>query len=144
LSNSEELILASKIFSSDDSVALVVFKNKEEILRKQGKGVRPLFEAVDSSLDDLLNSTVGDRMVGRASALLCLYAHVTCVYAYRATQEAIQLLQNHDVEVLVGETIERISGRDGTGCIFEKMLADINDPEIAFQRIRRFFIGKQG
>lgn len=144
MSNTEELILASKVFSSDDSVALVVFKNKEEILRKQGKGVRPLFESVDSSFDDLIGATVGDRMVGRASALLCIYAKASCVYAYRATSEAVQLLQNHGVEVMVGETIDRIAGRDGTGCIFEKMLSDINDPTLAFQRIRRFFIGKQG
>ncbi len=121
-----------------------MFKNKEEILRKKGKGVRPLFEAVDSSLDDLLGATVGDRMVGRASALLCIYAKVACVFAYRATHEAVKLLENHGIEVLVEETIKRIAGRDGTGCIFEKMLTGIDDPQIAFQRIGEFFIGKQG
>lgn len=121
-----------------------MFKNKEEILRKQGKGVRPLFEVIDSSFDDLLGATVGDRMVGRASALLCIYSNVSSVFAYRATHEAVKLLEKHGIEVLVEETIERIAGRDGTGCIFEKMLTGIDEPELAFQRIGEFFIGKQG
>jgi len=89
---------------------------------------------------DIYNSVIGDRILGRASALLCRYANVQAVYSPQGTKTGIALLIMGGVPCQVDKLIPFINNRAGDGlCPFEKMLKDIDSPDDAYNKLKEFF-----
>jgi len=105
---------------------------------KKGEGIKPILETIEEMKDDLNGAVVGDKILGKASALLCAYANVGGVFALKATKTAIAVLIRAGIpgqtETLV-ETIEN-KKRDGM-CPFEKMLSNIDSPEEAYTILKK-------
>jgi hypothetical protein len=87
--------------------------------------------------DDIHDSVIGDRILGRASALLCRYTKVRAVYSPQATKTAIALLIMGSIPSQVDQLIPFIKNRDGNGlCPFEKSLQNINEPKEAYNVLK--------
>ena len=71
----EDMDVARDILSKTDC-SIVVVKNGNILTKKQGDGMRPILEAIDELREDMQGSIVGDRILGKASALLCVYSKV--------------------------------------------------------------------
>jgi hypothetical protein len=83
-------------------------------------------------------STVGDRILGKASALLCAYARVAGVYAPQATKTAIAVLIRANIPGQTDELIPYIKNKDDNDvCPFEKMLSDVDSPEEAYNILKK-------
>jgi len=121
--------------TSDMSV--VVVKNAQVLAKKQGNGISPILEVVEKLGESMHGAIVGDRILGKASALLCRYANVRGVYSPQATKTAIALLIMGGVPCQVDKMIPFIKNRDGTGmCPFEKILENIIEPETAYNILK--------
>ena len=132
----EDMGAARDILSKTDC-SIVVVKNANILTKKQGDGLRPILEAIDELREDMQGSIVGDRILGKASALLCVYSKVKGVYSPQATKTAVAVLIRAGILSQTEETIPYIKNRDGDDlCPFEKMLVDVNSPDEAFKILK--------
>jgi len=115
---------------------LVVFKSKN-------RGIQPMYKAVTDCLDQLENASVADRVIGRAAALLAIYSKVSNVYSDVISDNAVDLLQAHDIHVSHKVQVTNIKNRDKTDlCPIEKLSSTITDTDYdkLLDKIRLFLI----
>jgi hypothetical protein len=134
---SQEIIdglnLARDILQTSDS-SVVFIKNSQILVKKKGDGIRPLLEAIDELGEQTQGCIVGDRILGKASALLCRYANISAVYSPQGTKTAIALMIIGGVPSQIDQLIPFITNRFGDGmCPFEKMLENVTEPEEAYE-----------
>lgn len=117
--------------------SIVVVKDGEVLIKKKGDGIRPILEVIEELKEKIQGSIVGDRILGKASALLCRYSKVKGVYSPQATKTAIAVLIIAGIPSQIDEMIPYIKNRDGGDvCPFEKMLSDIDSPEEAYEILK--------
>jgi hypothetical protein len=137
----EDMDATRDILSKAD-YSIVVVKDGNILTKKQGDGIRPILEAIDELREDMQGSIVGDRILGKASALLCVYSKVKGVYSPQATKTAIAVLIRAGIPGQTDEIIPYIKNRYGDDvCPFEKMLLDVDAPEEAFEILKKTLLG---
>ena len=140
--NENDLNIARKTLSTTNN-SVVVVKNGEILLTKKGEGVRPLLEAIEELKEDMGGTVVGDRILGKASALLLRYSKVRGVYALQATKTALALLIIGGIPVQIDELIPFIQNRAKDGpCPFERMLEGVESPETAYNILKENVLKK--
>ena len=137
----KDLELAREVLSTTDS-SIVVISYGKIWKKKKGEGIKPILEVIEEMGEDIHGSVIGDRFLGRASALLCRYVKAQGVYSPQGTKTGIALLIMGGVPCQVGELIPQIMNRNGDGlCPFEKMLKDVGSPDEAYKILKEKVIG---
>ncbi len=135
--------LAEKTLKETQS-SIVVVKNNVVLLTKKGHGIKPLLETIDELKDTMQGCVVGDRVLGKASALLCVYAKVAGVYTPQATKTAIAVLIRSGIPGQSEELIPFIQNKNKDGlCPFEQLLQTIDKPEEAYTILKQKFSTKR-
>ena len=128
--------MARGIIQTSD-YAVVVIKNNKIICKKKGSGIKPFLEVIEELGDNIHDSIIGDRILGKASALLCRYAQAKAVYSPQGTKTAIALLIMGGIPSQIESMIPFIKNRSGDDiCPFEKMLENVNSPEVAYSILK--------
>ena len=123
------------IQTTEDSV--VVVKNGTILTIKKGVGIKPMLEVIDELGENLQGSCVGDRILGKASALLCVYGKVAGVYSPQATKTAIAVLIQAQIPGEADELVPFITNKTKDGiCPFEQLLKDIDSAEEAYRILK--------
>jgi len=131
-------IMATKGYS------IVVVKNKKTLFTKTGEGVKPILETIEELGERMHDTVVGDRVLGKASALLCRYSKVKGVYSPQATKTAIALLIIGGIPCQVDKVIPFIQNKSRAGyCPFEKMLEDVDSSEMAYKILKENVLKKK-
>ncbi|MCK5636044.1 MAG: DUF1893 domain-containing protein [Thermoplasmatales archaeon] len=137
-----DLELAREVLSTTDS-SIVVISYGKIWKKKKGDGIKPILEVIEEMGEDIHGSVIGDRILGRASALLCRYAKAQGVYSPQGTKTGIALMIMGGVPCQVDELIPQIMNRNGDGlCPFEKMLKDVDTPEEAYKILKDKVMGE--
>lgn len=124
------------LLKSDCSI--VVIKNNSILTQKKGNGIKPILDVIEELGSELKGSIIGDRILGKASALLCVYSEVSGVYSIQATKTAIAVLIRAGIPGETDEMIPYIKNKNGDDiCPFEKMLLNIDSPEEAFTVLKK-------
>ena len=132
----KDIALAQNVITNED-VSVVVVDNGKIWRKKKGQDIRPFLEVIEEMGDEIHYSVIGDRIIGRASALLCRYSKVRAVYSPQATKTAIALLIMGSIPAQVDKLIPFIKNRDGSGLYtFEKMLENIDEPKKAYNLLK--------
>lgn len=130
------LELARDIIQTSDC-SVVIIKNSQVICKKKGNGIKPILESIAELGERIRGSIIGDKILGKASALLCIYSNAKAVYSPQATKTAIALMLINGIPSQADVLIPRINNRDGTDiCPFEKMLENISSPEEAYNILK--------
>lgn len=120
-----------------DGKACVVIKDGVFVAVKDGKGVSPLLELLDSSPDLLKDAAVVDKIVGRAAAAICVVAGVKSVYGVTTSADAISFLSAHDIPCESLNTVPKILNREKNGlCPLDDSCKDLDDPAKMLDAIR--------
>lgn len=120
--------------------SVVVAKAGEVLGKGSGPMVKPLLQISEELGSDLKESSVADKVVGKAAALLLRYYDVAEVYAEIISEPAVEVLKPHVDKLCYDELVLTILNRDETApCPLEKLVSEIEDPELARQRILQFF-----
>ena len=136
-----DLELAREVLSNSDCSVVIISYGKIW-KKKTGDGIKPILEAIDEMGEDIHDSIIGDRILGKASALLCRYAKAQGVYSPQGTKTGIALLIMGGVPCQVDQLIQQINNRAGNGpCPFEKMLKDVTSPDDAYKILKEKIIG---
>jgi hypothetical protein len=132
----KDLELARKFLSETEN-SIVVIKYNKIWKHKKGQGIKPLLEVIAEMGEDIYDSVIGDRILGKASALLCRYSKAAGVYSPQGTKTAIALLIMGGVPCQVDELIPQIMNRYKNGpCPFEEMLKDVDSPDDAYKILK--------
>lgn len=127
-----DIELARKMIS-ENSLGLVAIKEGKVIMEAEDRGIRPFVQAVTDLGEKLRGAVIGDRVTGRASAMLCIYSGAVAVYTPLASDSAATELQLANIKLIADERTPRILNRQGTDmCPFEKMTEDLQSSNEVF------------
>lgn len=116
---------------------LVIVKEDKIIFESKRRGILGFIEAIDSLGLSLRGVAVADRIVGRAIALLCLYAGVRSLYALTLSREGKEVLERSGIRYTWEHIVDNILSPDGTHiCPFEEAARGINNPIEAYKKFR--------
>ncbi len=129
-----DLELAKKTLEKNDLTLVIAAKGKI-LFKTKMKGVTGFLTALQDHPDALADSSVADRVVGKAIALLCLYGKAGSIYAKTLSQKAKELLETK-VSLEYDSLVANILSVDGANiCPFERAVANISDPKEAYVKL---------
>lgn len=112
---------------------LVIYKNNASVITSNDRGVNSLIKLIKEDKSQLSGSLIADKVIGKAAALLMIYAGVKEIYAPIISKPALQTLLKHNVKIYYDKEVERIINRKGDGlCPMETLCLDIEKPEEAY------------
>lgn len=118
---------------------LVIVKNGRTVFETESKGIRGLLHVIEKLGRDLIGSSVADRIVGRAAAMLCVYSKAASVFAVTISEEGIKVLEDNKVFYRFENCVPNIFNQKGTNiCPFEKLVLGLTKPEEAYKKLKSF------
>lgn len=133
-----DLKLAKKTLR-ENNLSLVIIKQAGSLFESSASGIAGLLQAIEELQEELHESSVADRVVGRAAALLLAYSHVKEVYAATLSDEGLKVLKAHSVPVEHDDLVPKILDREGKNiCPFEEFSLSINSVDEAHPRLKAF------
>lgn len=133
-----DLELAKKILKKKD-LSLVIVKQGKPLFESSSSGIKGLLRAIEELRDSLRDSSVADKVVGRAAALLLIYSHVKEVYAATLSNEGLRVLSQYDVPVEHEGLVSMILDREGKNiCPFEEFSLTINSIDETYEKLKAF------
>lgn len=110
---------------------LVVYKDGKPTFYDE-RGIQPLLIQIKQGT--LKDAFVADRVVGKAAALLHVYAQVKEVYTPVLSKQAIPVYEKHNIPYTADKIIDNIRNRTNTDlCPMEKKVQNVNDPAEAYR-----------
>jgi hypothetical protein len=133
----QDLTLAKKRLSKEKNLTLIIVKNGEIIFETSSHGISGFLEAFEKLGGTIHGASVADKVVGKAIALLCVYANVKMVYAVTLSREAKTFFEKHGVYHEWEMLVENILDFKKAGiCPFEKLATEISNPNEAYKRLK--------
>jgi hypothetical protein len=128
----KDLELARNVINNDDC-NFVVVKNEKIWKKEKDEGLKPILEVIVEMDEDINGSVIGERILGKATALLFRYAKASGVYSIQGTKTAIALLIMGGVPCQVDKMIPFIQkNKTNNQYLFEDILNEVISPEEAF------------
>jgi len=122
---------------SQKNFSLVIAKNGAVLFETESHGISGLLKAIKQLQDNMAGSSVADRIVGRAAALLLVYSGVVAVFAITASDSGIEVLKNNHVFHEFERRVPRIlDSKRVDVCPFEKLVAKFSDPKEAYEELK--------
>jgi hypothetical protein len=118
--------------------SLVIAKGGRIVFETRQSGVSGFLKAIDEfGKRGLAGSSIADRVVGRAAAMLCVYCGVRAVYAVIVSNRGKELLEENGVSFQFESLVPNILNRQQTGvCPFEKVVAPISNAGEAYEKLK--------
>jgi hypothetical protein len=131
-----DLDIAAKRLNQKN-LSLVVVKDGKVLFETESHGLNDLVEAINQLQSSMKGSSVADRIVGRAAALLFVFSGVSAVFAATISDGGIEILDNNNVFHEFEKRVPRILNLKKTDvCPFEKLVAELSSPEEAYERLK--------
>ena len=121
---------------------LAIVKQGTTIFTSLESGIRGLIEAIESCRSSLRGAAAADRVLGKAAALLCVYAEFSSVYACVISKPAAEVLKRSSIPFQYDELVQNILNAHETDiCPFESLVLGIDSPEEALLVLKRRLSG---
>jgi len=122
---------------SQKNLSLVIAKNDRVLFETDSHGISGLLKAIKQLKDNMADSSVADRIVGQAAALLLVYSGVIAVFAVTASDGGIEVLKNNHVFHEFRRRVPRIlDSKRVDVCPFERLVAKFSDPKEAYEELK--------
>jgi hypothetical protein len=119
------------------NLSLIIVRDGKVIFESRLPGIAGLIQAIESMNMLLHSSSVADRIVGRAAALLLVYSHVSEVYALTMSSWGLAVLEEAGIRVEYDVLAPRILNRRGDDiCPFEKISLTASSPDEAYKILK--------
>ncbi len=123
---------------------IVAVKDGEIIFTSDEPGINGLLNILDKNSDCLKDSSVADKIIGRAAAFLMCFGNISRVFAPIISESALAALQKESIEVHFDRKVNFIKNRLGDGiCPMEKKCLDIEEPREAFLLLSGYMKGRK-
>lgn len=126
------------------NLALVIAKRGEVVFETSSHGIGGLLKVIEELDKEMNGSSVADRIVGKAAALLCVYAGVVAVFAVTASEKGIQALKDNNVLCRFGNEVPHILNyKRNDICPFEKLVINISNSKEAYEKLKSFAVERR-
>ncbi len=113
-----------------------VLSDGNRLIKSRERGVKPLIGFIESG-KRFKGFTAADKVVGKAAALLYALMGVSSLYASVISEDALTVCKSFGISVEYGTLTQNIINRRGDGfCPMEQAVADISDPQTAFNAVK--------
>ena len=121
----------------EKGLSLVFVRDSKVVFETSVEGLRGFVQAIETMSDSLTRSSIADRIVGKAAALLCAYCKAKAVFAFTMSQSGLKTLKTHKIPSEFESLVPTILNRKKTDrCPFEKLVQNTTDPKEAYEKIR--------
>jgi hypothetical protein len=122
---------------NENGLTLSIVKDGKIVFETVSHGVSGFLEAIEKLRNELEGASVADRIVGKAIALLCVYAKIKAIYAKVLSENAKKVLEENMVYHEWTSLVEHILDASKTElCPFERLVAEISSPRNAYERLK--------
>ncbi len=122
------------------NLALVFVKNSISIYETNTGGLGGFLKAIKDLGKNLNKSSVADKVVGKAAALLCIYSQVKSIYAANLSESGFLTLKKQGIQFDYENLIPLVLNAKKTEqCPFERLVEDESDPKNAYLKIQKFY-----
>jgi len=134
----DRILARDKLLEGGYSCVLV--RNGDVVMTSYDKGIKPIFLKIAENKNLLKDASMADKVVGKALALLSLFAGIKSVYGYIMSDDAKNVLENNGTSVGYNKVVPYIMNKDKTDqCPVEKLVGGTEDPQKAFNMVSGFF-----
>lgn len=126
----------ARLVLEENDLNLVLVSGGNLIFESRKSGVEGLLEAVEKLGEAARNTSLGDRVVGRAAAFISAYLDIKAAFGKVMSEGAIKVLRSYDITYEYDEKVPFIEGGEGKPCPFEKLVEDYEDSEKAYREIK--------
>jgi len=121
-----------EILISGENTCVVCTEKQKHLISKE-KGIKPILLWLREDKNSLKNAIVADRIIGRAAAMLMVYAGIKEVYGILISDHALTYFQQFETPVYYKEKVPYILNRTKTSmCPMEKRSLFLETPKSAF------------
>jgi len=136
IENMQDLEIAKKTLH-EKNLTLSIVKNAEVIFETASHGISGFLETIEKFGGKLEGASVADRVVGKAIALLCVYARVKAIYATTLSKNAKVMFEKHAVYHEWCNLVENILDIDMVKmCPFERLAKEISNPREVYEKLK--------
>lgn len=127
----------AKLTLRESDLSLVIVKKEKVVFDTGAHGISGFLLAIEKLGKELVGSSVADRIVGRAAALLCVYGEVASVFAVMVSEEGVQILRKNNIPYEYENLVPNILNYDRTDlCPFEKLTAGLVNAKEAYKKLK--------
>lgn len=117
----------------------ILIANEEIMMTSFDKGINPLYKYIKRNGISSNPLIMGDKIVGKAVALLAVHVGVKYIYTRVISKGAIEILNYHSIKFDYEEIVPFINNRKKDGqCPMEASLDNVIDPLEGFNIIDTF------
>ena len=121
-----------------EQAAMAIVKDGNIVFITRSHRISGFLEAIDQLGAKLENSSVADRIVGKAVALLCVYVKARNVYADVLSKKAKIVLNESEIVHDFKDLVENILNSDKSKlCPFEEIAEGISNPTEAYHSFKK-------
>jgi hypothetical protein len=134
-----DLLQARQILQAE-KLGFALVRDGHEIARGSASSTHELLAAVDRLGEQARGSSLADKVVGKAVALIAAHAGIVEVYAGLMSQSAVPVLDAHQIswraDIMVPGIMNR---RNDDLCPLEQLSQSFDEPAAAVAALRKFF-----
>ena len=132
----QDLELAQSRLINED-LSLVILKDGKVIFETKKHGITGFLQAIEKLDKNLAKSSVADKIVGVAAAMLCVYSGISFVFAMTISVAGIKVLEDNNITYRFGKKVSNILNHSKTDvCPFEKQAIGSVDSEEAYLKLK--------
>jgi len=129
----------AKLRLKEEDLTLVIVKEGKVIFETKSQGIGGFLQAIEKLGKILAASSVADKIVGAAAAMLCVYSEVSSVFAVTISEEGIWVLEDNNIVYKFENQVPNILNHDKTDiCPFEKLAIASREPKEAYTKLKAF------
>lgn len=126
------------------NLALVIARSGKVVFETNSQGISGLLKAIEELDKAVMGSSVADRILGKAAALLCIYAGVFAVFAVTASDKGIRALRDANVLCRFENKVPYILNyKRNDICPFEKLVINITNSKEAYEKLKSFDVERR-
>ncbi len=128
---------ARHMITENQAECVLLTADYGEMIPERGRGVAPLLHLYDAHKEKMPQGSIVDKVIGRAAAFIAINGKVRYVHGELMSEDAVALLQKHNIETSYTKLVPRILNRKLDGlCPLEQAVEGIDDPTQALDAIR--------
>lgn len=134
----KDLEIAKEILKKNN-YSLVFVKNGKTLFSSKESGMNSFIEAIDKYGENLKNSSLADKVVGLAIAMLSVYIGIDSIYACIISKLGINYLKENGIPFIYEKEVKEILNKNKKEiCPFEKIAMQSKTPKEAYLKIKEF------
>ena len=121
------------------SYAFVLVKDTQVIATGTRAGIGELLDVITEMPDAVRGASLADKIVGKAVALVAVYAGIAEIYTPLGSESAADLLAKYNIPFHAARMTPMIQNKRNDGpCPMERLSTPITEPEVAVAALKTF------